>query len=72
MNKQDYLQEGLKQLSNSSHYQILEGDPTKEYNNQIHQELQQAVNLYIIDDKTMKTVNDKLPRTPNFYINQDT
>ena len=37
MNKQDYLWEGLRQLSNSSHYEILEEDPTQAYNNQIHQ-----------------------------------
>ena len=36
MNKQDYLQEGLKQLSNRNHYEILEEDPTQEYNNQIY------------------------------------
>ena len=68
MNKQDYIQEGFRQLSNISHYEILEEDPTQEYNNQIHQTLQQAVNLNIIDDKTMKTLYNKSPRTPNFYM----
>ena len=28
MEKYDYLQEGLKQLSNNSHYELLEQDPT--------------------------------------------
>ena len=31
MNTQDYLQEGLKQLSDSNHYETLEEDPTQEY-----------------------------------------
>ena len=56
MNKQDYLQEGLKQLSNSTHYEILDKDPTQEYNNQIYQVLQQAANLNIIDDRSKKTL----------------
>ena len=59
MNKQNYLQEGLRQLSNSNLYEILEEDPIQEYNNQIYQLLQQAANLNIIDDKTMKTLYNK-------------
>ena len=46
---------------------MLVEDPTQEYNNQIYQVLQQAVNLNIIDDKTMKTLYNKSPGTPNFY-----
>ena len=68
MNKQDYIEESLRQLSNSSHYEILVEDLTQEYNNQIHQVLQQAVNLNTIDDKTMKKLYNKSPRTPNFYM----
>ena len=36
INKEDYIQEGLRQLSGSNHYEILEEDPTQNYNNQIH------------------------------------
>ena len=77
MNKQDYIQEGLRQLSNRIHYEILGEDPTQEYNNQTHQVLQQGANLNIIDDKTMKTLYNKTPRIPNFicylrYINPTT
>ena len=36
MNKEDYIQEGLRQLSDNNHYEILEEDPTQSYNNQIH------------------------------------
>ena len=77
MNKQDYIQEGLRQLSNSNHYEILEEDPTKEYDNQIHQVLQQSANLNITDDKTMKTLYKKSQWTPTFicyprYINLTT
>ena len=49
MNKQEYIQEGLRQLSDSNHHEILEEDPTQPYNNQIYQVLQQASNLNIID-----------------------
>ena len=39
------------------------------YNNQIHQTLQQAVNLEIIDEKMKKkTLYNKTPRIPNFYM----
>ena len=68
MNKQDYIQEGLRQLSASNHNEILEEDPTQNYNNQIYQVLQQATNLNIIDDKMKKTLYNKAPRTPNFYM----
>ena len=34
MNKQDYIQEGLRQLSDSKHYEILDEDPTQTNNNQ--------------------------------------
>ena len=67
MNK-DYIQDGLRQLSDSNHYEILEEDPTRKYNNQIYQVLQQAANLNIIDDKMRKTLYNKTPRTPNFHM----
>ena len=68
MNKEDYIQEGLRQLSDSNHFEILEEDPTQNYNNQIHQVLQQAANLNIIDDKMRKILYNKVPRTPNVYM----
>ena len=68
VNKHDYLQEGLKQLSNRNHDKILEEDPIQEYNNQIFQVLQQAANLNIIDGKTKKTLYNKSPQCPSFYM----
>ena len=68
VNKQDYIQEELRQLLDSNHYEILEEDPTQNYNNQIYQVLQQATNLNIIDDKMKKTLYNKSPRTPRFYM----
>ena len=68
MNSEDYIKEGLKQLSDNNHCEILEEHPTQNYNNQIYQVLQQAVNLDIIDDKMKKTLYNKAPRTPNFYM----
>ena len=54
MNREDYIKEGLRQLSDHNHYELLNEDPTLNYNNQIHQVLQQAVNLEIIDEKMKK------------------
>ena len=68
MNKEDYIQEGLRQLSDHKFYETLENDPTQNYNNQIYQVLHQATNLNIIDDKMKKTLYNKTPRSPNFYI----
>ena len=68
MNKQDYIQEGLRHLFNRHYYEILDEDPIQEYNNQIHQVQQQAVNLNIINDKTIRTLYQKSPRIPNFYM----
>ena len=39
MNKEDYIQEGLRQLSDHNFYEVLEEDPTQSYNNQIYQVL---------------------------------
>ena len=68
MNKEDYIQERLRQLSDSNHYEILEEDPKQNYNNQIHQVLQQAANVSIIDDKMRKILYNKCQETPNFYM----
>ena len=66
MNREDYIKEGLRQLSDNNHYEMLEEDPTQNYNNQIYQVLQQATNLDIIDDKMKKTLYNKTPRVPNY------
>ena len=68
MNRDDYIEERLRQLSDHNHYELLEEDPTQNYNNQIYQVLQQAANLEIIDDKMKKTLYNKTPRIPNFYM----
>ena len=68
MNREDYIKEGLRQLSDHNHYEVLNEDPTLNYNNQIHQVLQQAVNLDIIDEKMKKTLYNKTPRISNFYM----
>ena len=68
MNKEDCIQEGLRQLSDSNHYEILDKDPTQNCNNQIYQVLHQAANLNITDDKMKKILYNKTPRTPNFYM----
>ena len=68
MDRDDYIEEGLRQLSDHNHYELLEEHPTQNYNNQIYQVLQQAANLEIIDDKMKNTLYNKTPRIPNFYM----
>ena len=68
MNRDYYIKEGLRQVSDHNHYKLLEEDPTQNYNNQIYQVLQQAVNLEIIDEKMKKKLYNKTPRIPNFYM----
>ena len=64
MNKEDYIQEGLRQLLDHNFYEVLEEDPTQNYNNQIYQILQQAANLNIIDDKMKKHYITKCLESP--------
>ena len=54
MNTEDYIKEGLGQLTDHNYYEVLNEDPTLNYSNQIHQILQQAVNLEIIDEEDEK------------------
>ena len=56
MNRKAHIKEGLRQLPDHNHYEVLNEDPTLNYNNQIHQVLQQAVNLDIIDEKMKKNI----------------
>ena len=54
MDKEDYIQEGLRQLSDHNFYEPLENDPTQSYNNQIYLLPHQASHLNIIDEKIKK------------------
>ena len=68
MNREDYIKEGLRELENNQHYEILDEDPTKQYNEEINQIWEQASNINIIDGKTLKNLKRKFPRTANFYM----
>ena len=68
MNKEDYIQEGSRQLSDHNFYEVLEEDPTQNYNNQVYQVLHQASNLNIINDNMKKPLYNKTHRIPNFYM----
>ena len=43
MDKEDYIQEELRQLSDHKLYETLENDPTQNYNNQIYQSCRSLV-----------------------------
>ena len=71
MDKEDYIQEGLRQLH--KFYETLENDPTQNYNNQIYQVLYQATNLNIIDDKTKKNIIQQNSKNPQLlYATKNT
>ena len=63
MNKQAYVQEDRRQLENEVYYSPLDEDPTRVYNANILQVIEQATNLNIIDGNTLY---NKFPRIPTF------
>ena len=65
MNRLDYIQEGLRQLNNTDHYETLDEDPIPTYNEQMLQVLQHGVNLNIINEKILY---NKSPRIANFCM----
>ena len=73
MDREDYLEEGLTQLSDHNHYELLEEGPTQNDNNKIYQVLQQAANLEIIDDKMKKNIIQQNTQDPKLlYATQNT
>ena len=68
LNKEDYIQEGLRQLENLEHYEVLEEDPTKEFNGQILSTIKHGRNLGVIDSELEKILYKKNPRLATFYM----
>ena len=67
MNGEDYMKECLRQLENNQHYETLDEDSTRHYNEEIKQILEQGSNIYITDGKTLMVLKTKFPRAANFY-----
>ena len=65
--KQNYIEECLRQLNNMEHYKKLYYNPTTEYNNKILKMLQQAIREeQNSEEETLYLFND-YPRISNFY-----
>ena len=68
MNTVDYVRECLRQLNDTNYYTELDHDPTADYNKLIQTDLEKLRILGFIDQKTLKVLSTKDPRTPTFYI----
>ena len=67
-NKQDYIQEELRQCQVDKSYSPMEEDPIRKYNVKIIQHIRKATNLNIVDKNKQKTPYKKCSRIPNCYI----
>ena len=65
--KTNYIVECQHQLSNETHYQELDYDPTTDLNNKILKTLKTAVNLEDITEEEALYLFRDNPRTSNFY-----
>ena len=54
MNKGDYIQEGIRQLSDTNHYQETQGDLSKEHNDHIRSLIADYETRGYIDKDTVK------------------
>ena len=68
MNKEDYIPDANRQLSNQEHYKTLDEDRTHSYNKYIHHLLDQAWRMQILDKTTRENLQTKNPRIPSFYL----
>ena len=57
----------MSKTENNKHYKTLDEDPTKQYNEEINQILEQVSNINFIDRKTLENLKTKFLTTANFY-----
>ena len=65
--KQNYIEECLRQLNNMEHYKKLYYNPTTKYNNKILKTLQQAIREEQISEEEAIYLFNDYPRISNFY-----
>ena len=68
MNTLDYIREGYRQLSNSNYYIELDTDPTPTFNQLVQTPIDQMLREDFIDDRVHRSLTNKDPKTPNFYL----
>ena len=68
MNTLDYIREGYRQLSNSNYYIELDTDPTPTFNQLVQTLIDQMLREDFIDDRVHRSLTNKDPKTPNFYL----
>ena len=68
LNMRDYINEGIKQLSDTNTYQALEKDITSEHNEEIASKVQEMVRIGDISEKMGKTLHNPNPRLASIYF----
>jgi hypothetical protein len=67
-NRMDYIQEGLRQLSDQNFYRQVDTDLTSKHNQEVSDLLKKLVNNKEISDKCAKYLFIEKPRTPQLYL----
>ena len=68
MNRQDYINEGLRQLSDTKFYKRLNRDPTRKTSAEIQTFLSRMKTLKLLPDEHITFLTPKNCRTPVFYM----
>ena len=68
MNKDDYIEEAERQLSDAKFYKKLSSDPTKVFNNEINLLLEKLKNQGEINDELLAYLVQDKPKTASLYL----
>jgi hypothetical protein len=68
MNTNDYIKEGLRQLTNAEHYQTLDHDPTDKFSQDVRSTLDIMLRDEMIDLDTYQYLNVQSPKPGRFYM----
>jgi len=65
--RNNYVQECMRQLDNTDHYQKLDYDPTSEFSDNVCKGLDKALTVGLIDDELSIALRPKQPKPGRFY-----
>ena len=68
MNKEDYIREATRQLSDTNFYIETDNDLTKEHHNEIEQTLSEFLARELISEPIYKCISNKSPKTSSLYL----
>jgi hypothetical protein len=68
MNKVDYLEEAIRQVTDERFYKTMDSDPTEEFSTRISQELKLMKENSHIDKNTFDYLKPDKPKAGRFYI----